>query len=220
MSTEPSKIVEFEIGEAFPADDPVARWLTALSISHNDIRHGNLRLVEPDQPAHEAIYYFRLVASHFKEIAEDLDQAYADWPEVKQFVDGLPTDALADFRTVLEVASNLEVDLGRLRNTSFHYPQLDKRKAAKGREKLQQAMQNAAGLSSRITVGPRFGDVRLDFADEVVVQFIGEDDVARPLMHQLQQGVLAFWRFCHHALDAYLRALPSANLTVSLDVAE
>src|SRR5687768_10424096 len=88
VSAEPVKLATFRIGDAFPADDPVARWITALAMSHNDIRHGNLRMIDPGTPDHERLYYLRLVASHFKEIADDLSQAYDTWPEVRTFVDG------------------------------------------------------------------------------------------------------------------------------------
>ncbi|MCW3048499.1 MAG: hypothetical protein JWO74_2783 [Solirubrobacterales bacterium] len=216
VTPKPNKVVEFRIGDAFSADAPLARWMTALAISHNDIRHCNLRLISAGRPVHESIYYFRLVASHFKEIAKDLDRASREWDEVRAFVDDLPEPARADFEAVLECASEMEAELGVLRNTLFHYPRLDRKNAAKDREKLQQAMKEAADLPGTITVGEYFGTVRFDFADEIIVQFIGEDDVAGPLMDKLQRGVLALWRFCHHAFEAYLATLPSTAYTVSL----
>lgn len=30
--------IEFEIGQAFPAASPVARWLTSPGMAHNDLR--------------------------------------------------------------------------------------------------------------------------------------------------------------------------------------
>jgi hypothetical protein len=215
MDFEGETKVEFRIGDAFPADDPVARWLTALAISHNDIRHGTIRLMQPDLQSHEGVYYFRLIASHFKEIAEDLDNSYAEWDEVTAFVDRLPQEARDDFAAVLDTASELEADLGKLRNTLFHYPELDKRKAAKGREKLQQAMRDAADLTGTITTGSKFGAGRFDYADEVIVQFIGENDVAVPLMEKLQAGSFSLWRFAHHAIAAWMEALEPGVVTIS-----
>jgi hypothetical protein len=205
---------EFRIGEAFPPGDPVARWLTALAMSHNDIRHANLRMIDAACAPPERLYYFRLVASHYKEIAEDLKQAYSEWEEVREFVDALGHDAQQDFRRVLQISERYEADLGRLRNTMFHYLELDKRGAAKGREKLQNAMRSAAVLRGQITSGDAFGTVRLDYADEVVVQLIGDNDAAELLMEAVRDGVLAFWRFCHWAFQAYLGSLSAGAVTL------
>ena len=68
MSDERPTVIEFEIGAAFPSDQPLVRWITALTMSHNDVRHGNLRLIEADEEdAATRLNYLRLVASHFYE---------------------------------------------------------------------------------------------------------------------------------------------------------
>jgi hypothetical protein len=36
----------FKIGDAFPADDTAARWLTSLTMALNDLLYTNRRLIE------------------------------------------------------------------------------------------------------------------------------------------------------------------------------
>jgi hypothetical protein len=201
--------VEFRIGDAFPMDDPVARWLTALAISHNDLRDGTLRMVHaPEDAASERIYFLRLVASHFYEIASDLRRDPDEWAEVKAFIAALPEGARRDLDKARDIADELDRRLGIVRNTAaFHYPELDRREAAKGREKLQNALKEAANNTGAITLGDEFQDARFDFADEVIVQFFGDEAETELLMQQLREGVVTLWRFIHHAFNAKLEQL-------------
>ncbi len=159
MNDDSRLVIEFEIGEAFPSDKPLARWMTALAMSHNDVRHGNLRLIDTGGDEATRLYYFRLVASHFYEIADDLKRDREEWVEVRDFIARLPEASRRDLDRVVEVAAELDRRLGILRNSAFHYLELSRRDAAKGREKLQNALMEAAGLTGRATVG---GDFRRD----------------------------------------------------------
>lgn len=202
-------VIEFKIGEAFPSSDPVARWLTALAMSHNDVRHGNLELIETaEADAATRLYYLRLVAGHFYEIAADLKRDLEEWKEVRAFIDGLPEEARYDLDLVIERADELDRRLGIVRNSAFHYLELNRRDAAKGREKLQRALDAAAELTGRATVGGDFRDIRFDFADEVLVQLLGEDEELHGLIEGLQEGVVAIWRFAQAAFKRYLNELP------------
>ncbi len=215
MSDERPTVIEFEIGSAFPSDEPLARWMTALAMSHNDVRHGNLRLMDADEvDAATRLYYLRLLASHFYEIAADLKRDRDEWHEVRAFVERLPDQARNDLEHVIERAEELERRLGIVRNSAFHYLELSRRDAAKGREKLQRALNDAAELTGRATVGGDFREIRFDFADEVIVQLLGDDDELRALVEGLQSGVVALWRFVHAAFKQYLGDLPKGTIQV------
>jgi hypothetical protein len=73
----------FRIGDAFPADEPIARWATVLSIAANDSIYLNIRLIDGGLPPELNIYYFRLLAAHFFEAAEWLANTRNTWPEVE-----------------------------------------------------------------------------------------------------------------------------------------
>jgi hypothetical protein len=215
VSDDRPTVIEFQIGEAFPSDAPVARWLTALAMSHNDVRHGNLRLLEADEDdAATRLYYLRLVAGHFYEIAGDLKRDRDEWQEVRAFINGLSAQARRDLDHVIQGADQLDRRLGIVRNTAFHYLELNRRDAAKGREKLQQALTDASGLTGRATVGGDFKEIRFHFADEVLVQLLGDDREMGALLEGLQSGVVALWRFVHAAFKRYLNELPEGVLHV------
>lgn len=87
------QIVRFEIGEAFPADDQVARWMTVCAMALNDLFLVNRwlfpRLEEkiPSEP-HETFYLGRAAAAHLFEAAAFLRRTERI-PPVKEFVGSL-----------------------------------------------------------------------------------------------------------------------------------
>jgi hypothetical protein len=48
----------------------------------------------------------------------------------------------------------------------------------------------------------------------VIVQFVGENDVAGATMEAVQQGTFALWRFCHHAHEAWLSSRASGAFAI------
>lgn len=63
-------------------------------------------------------------------------------------------------------------------------------------------------LTGRATVGGDFRDIRFDFADEVLVQLLGEDGDLHALVEGLQEGVVAMWRFAQASFKRYLDEIP------------
>lgn len=88
MVTEGEQIVGYRfprIGDVFPADDPVARYLVVVSIALNDVLAATKRLIEgleKDLPPHDNVYAMRLAASHIWEMLKFLEETESEWPEV------------------------------------------------------------------------------------------------------------------------------------------
>ena len=64
--------VRFRVGDAFPADQPLARFVVVLLLALNDLLPRNERLTEDrddELPPHERLYLARLVGSHLFELA-------------------------------------------------------------------------------------------------------------------------------------------------------
>src|SRR5438876_112511 len=85
----------FRIGDAFPADSPLARFIVAVAQGMNDSLLANTLFVESEKP-YEHIYFFNLASSHLFEVAETFRKAHRQWEEVRNFVARLNADRQAD----------------------------------------------------------------------------------------------------------------------------
>jgi hypothetical protein len=76
--------VRFTVKEAFPPDDPVARWVVALIMTLHDLLLVNRRLEETvdGAPEYENVYNARLAASHLWEAATFLRDADRRFEEI------------------------------------------------------------------------------------------------------------------------------------------
>src|SRR5688572_25001666 len=95
----------FRIGDAFPADAVVARWLTALTMGLNDLLYTNKRLIEQlegDAPAYENVYGSRLAGAQVWEVLKLLREGGTD-PDVAAFIDTLSQDAKTELAESLAV---------------------------------------------------------------------------------------------------------------------
>src|ERR1039458_10305372 len=173
----------FKIGEAFPADDPVARFVTVVAMISNDWQRLVQRMVELDDAdcVHEAaqaeqaallIENYRLQAALHYEAARLLQQAYERFPEVRNFIDGLTPEAIAEFRLVIggvtKGSPNYHGDwLSDARNATFHYSKLNRR------ERVGKGLAAAAEEIGAISLGDSFASVRFGFADKVALKWLG-----------------------------------------------
>ena len=141
--------IRFRIGDLFPADDPLARWLTGCMAALNDLLLVNGWLIprlESDGPHHVNVYLGRLGASHVFEVAKFLHHSERRVPQVRTFLDGLNADARAAYERVKAVGpAGTEPFAGQLehaRDHFFHYAALVPH--APDHEKLKQAMHEHA----------------------------------------------------------------------------
>ena len=87
------QIIRFKIGEAFPADDPLARWVTVCAMAMNDALLVNRWLIprlqeEVPSELHETVYLGRVAAAHLYEAASFL-RKYRRQPKIKKFIEDL-----------------------------------------------------------------------------------------------------------------------------------
>jgi hypothetical protein len=206
-----SREVRFKIGDAFPAEKPLARWAAVVAMALNDVLYVNSRIIDPDAPPEQHMFYLRLAASQSWEFAEFVRDTRRWWPEVDEFLASLPASVQADLETLLaplQQSHPAHARLQRLRNMIFHYPQVHPHQAQRGVEPLEHAMREAAELEGQIVAGKRLGATRALFADEIAVNLMGTShDVLVELLQILRPVVQALLRFCEAALNAYLRGL-------------
>lgn len=207
------KSVSFRIGDAFPAEDPVARFVTVVAMMSNDW----LRLMaiteaaEADSADVSGVHLlsFRQQAALYHEAAKFLAESRARFPEVDAFILSLDATAQDAYERVVggrdpKSPHFLGKWLVDQRNVTFHYPRMRREAAAHGDEELTDALTRVADLNGRIIEGKTLADLRFLFADEVVVQWTptGGDEAA---FEALARSVMALGQFGWAAMVAYLR---------------
>jgi hypothetical protein len=131
--------MRFPIERACNPDDPVAVFVTTLSIAFGDLRIVAKYVPRDDQPDHERIYFVNVMASHLREIVKVIDRQ-ADAPVIEDFVATLSDEARARARipeklgaTVLKDDERTLLDfLKRLRNDTFTTPTTRRARSACG----------------------------------------------------------------------------------------
>ncbi len=214
--------VTFKIGDAFPASDPVARFITVLGMMSNDWLRSIAEMLalddsDPDSEGRR-VSLFRQQASLHHEAATFIRDARRRFSEVEDFVASLSTVAQNECDQIVG-----GVDLGAPsyhgdwladhRNVTFHYPEMHPDKAEHGREEIAEALDAASELASSIEFSDYFGSVRFRFADEVAVQWLPDGPEQETLIEHLRESVLALSRFVQRAARAYMESRPSGTFT-------
>jgi hypothetical protein len=194
------------IGDVFPHDDTVARFVVAMSIARNDIRHALKeagRANDADDP--QFGYWVRIATGHFFEAADALGH-WRKVDEVKKFIATLPKDG----RDAMRDASSAIQKMGKgvlehSRNRTFHYPYPTSQYQTD--EELEQALKGLAKVEARLvveSVDP--GLFRLQFADEVAAALaLGKHD-PKKIREQLtiaRDGAVGFVNFATRVWEKY-----------------
>jgi len=152
--------LRFRIGDAFPADDPIARFITVLAMISNDwlrLLRDMLDLEESDWDADgRRVLLFRLQAAAHHEAATFIADTRRRFPAVDKFIDGLEDEAIQECEVItggINAASAHYLGdwIGRHRHVTFHYPEMHPEKAEHGKEEITEALQAAAELEGTIT---------------------------------------------------------------------
>src|SRR5579862_9604980 len=93
----------FNIGVAFPAQSPLARFVVAVAGALNDNLISNTLFVQATKD-YERSYFFNLASSHLYEAAETFRQAHRDWREVRDFVASLESQHRQEFERISALA--------------------------------------------------------------------------------------------------------------------
>lgn len=168
---EPANGLTFTIGRSFPADDPVARFVTVLAMMSNDLVRLITLLFDDDLDEGDRIFYFRLLASAFFEASTFLRESVPRWPELQAFVVSLGAEARGELERLAgacdaKSAFYLGDWIEGHRNVTFHYSEMHPERAAAGREEIGRALRDAADIESEITIGGELISVRFKFADQ------------------------------------------------------
>lgn len=124
---------EFKIGDLFPSDDDLGRWVMALSIIRNDIALTNHYLIQAmkksgDDLSPDSVYFFRLVISHLREAFRCQQYYETQFIIVKQFINTLDNESKNIYDNKLYPLYNpwnnsfIEKIARPIRNTFIHYP--------------------------------------------------------------------------------------------------
>jgi hypothetical protein len=193
--------LEFCIGEVFPANDELARWVMSLSIALCDLRVAAVYAVREEQPDYERGYFVRMLVSHMRELVKVLVVAVEKRDALRDFVAGLPPEVRAHYDEmqrlierpmVLRPKTTLFDELKRIRDTTWHYP-VSKAFV----DQLRDAMRRAAASGDRgVYVFPKGTELgyRAEYAD-LVAHFLaypldGTDEEVRAQFRELHQRLI------------------------------
>jgi hypothetical protein len=203
----------FRIGDALPASDPVARFVAELAMIYNDWRRTMDPMAVPVDQADGLgirLLHFRQLVGYSHEATEFLTGSRKRYPDtVDKFVRRLGKEALNEYDKVFTALAPVEAWAERQRNVTFHYPVMVPEKVKAGEDPFANALAAAAADTSSATFGPKYADVRFDFADAIVVHLLGfklpeQQDEVSELMQALREAHSALGHFILTAVSTHL----------------
>jgi hypothetical protein len=198
----------FRIGEAFPADDPIARFVTVLAMIHNDWLRSMTFMQEsveqhPEEGQGIRLMLARQQFAHYHEATTFINESRGHYhPDIDDFIASLDDVARAQYDEVMAPLAKVEQWLSDHRDVTFHYPWLIREKYEAGVEPVANALVAASDVEGTITVGETKASVRFGFADEVGVQLVGLFE-NRHLVKALSAARIALGEFVCAAMQRY-----------------
>jgi hypothetical protein len=186
--------LRFRVGAIFPAGNPTARYVMAVSIVLGDIRTVTELAGRDGQPSHERLYFVRLLEHHVREGLRLALVAHRERDDVRRFVSILPEEA----QNAREELERLDPFTGRTGAREDHGGPLH---VAMGRVAAMESCYRIDGVHKRA-----------DFADLVVATSMlpaGDDpedpDLAARIGEQSRRVLPPLVTFLEHAEAAWLR---------------
>jgi hypothetical protein len=222
------QIVRFKIGDAFPADDQLARWMTVCAMAMNDLLVVNQLLIPrlqeeiPSGPG-EIFYLGRVAGGHLFEAATFLRKSNRI-PVISEFVAGFnDEEAQSGYGALLHIgeggSGKFYEQLKHARNKSFHYQELFQGDHEE-REPVKQAL--AAHAQDELESGSTRGEIqdipplltgfRANFAYDIASEMLLPHDTDRefgPFIANVSEHIAKFTIFMKAALNAYTRTKPA-----------
>jgi hypothetical protein len=177
--------LRFRVGAIFPADNPTARYLMAVSIVLGDIRSALAQAGRADAADHERLYFRRLLDLHVREGLRLAVSEHRDRDDVRRFVSILPEEA----RTARAALEQAVEDGGAPDADTFGCSGM-LGETARLRSAIEQLADTETGYS---LVGD---EKRADYADLVVAQLL--EGAGERILEELVT-------FMEHAEAAWLR---------------
>lgn len=213
----PARTFTFRIGDAFPAADPVARFVAVLAMIYNDWRRTmDAMVASVDQPDGMGVrlLHFRQLVSYSHEATDFLTGSRKRYEEIDRFIASLNQEALDHLDKMFSALIPVEDWIRRQRHSTFHYPSMVPAKYEADKDLFAKALAAAADETSSATLGDTYGKVRFEFVDAVVVHLLGfklpkQEAEFRTLVQALSDARYALGVFVVAAVSTYLASLPS-----------
>jgi len=204
----------FQIGDVFPANDAVARFVTGLGMIVNDwhrsMKFMNDSLEAPADGEGVRMMLFRQQVAYLHEAAKFVADARHHNADVESFVASLDAAARSQLDTAMATAAELDPWLEGHRNVTFHYPKVVQAAHEHDDEELGTALAAAASEEGTITAEGPAGAVRFEFADVVALGLLGGLAVDAPLVEKVAEARLALGEFAYACFRAYLGTVDPA----------
>jgi hypothetical protein len=197
------------VAEVFPHDDPVARFVVAMSMARNDVRHALTQAGRAnDESSPEFGYWVRIATGHFFEAAHALQQ-WRQLPEIREFIKGLPQDGRDELRKASSALQKMGPGvLEHSRDRTFHYPYPTSRYQTD--QELADALKTLGGEEVTLVVeSETHGWFRLQFADNVAAALTLRKYDPANLKEQLvvaREGSVGFVNFATRVWEEYMRS--------------
>jgi hypothetical protein len=218
--TVPMARCRFRIGAVFPADDPVARFVTVLAMMSN-YWHRSMRAIDAATDDEDGpgirLMLARQQAAFYYEATKFIADTGRSFPsEVEGFIASLDESTKGHYdRTMAGLDTKSPHYQGWLkdhRNVTFHFPLLHPERDAHGDEEIANALISAANLEGTITAEDTIGSVRFEFADEVGVQMLPDIVDDPDVIKELGDATVALGLFMHGALLQYVESRPPGTI--------
>jgi hypothetical protein len=152
--------LRFRVGAIFPADNPTARYVMAISIALGDIRAALALSAREDLAEHERLYLHRLLRLHVREGLRLAVDEHREREDVRRFVEILPGEAQVAREELEQVAAvSGPPDDGDMRTALEELAEVESGLSMVGEEKRAQyadlvaAHLSAAGSSEQVVEG-------------------------------------------------------------------
>lgn len=210
----------FEIGEAFPAEDPVARFVTMLAVICNDVVRTAEEMARVDlnrsreEQARQVRIIRWLLATHFEAVDFIKESERRNRGPIAKLLARSP-EAEVMLRRVLETTNPSSeryfgASLKTARNTTFHYSTVDPNTVRHGTEDVFNALTSAADATDTIEArGTHVRDLRFWFADQVVLEWLPPINEQGELINRIMAANDELIHFTEHVVALHLTALPT-----------
>jgi hypothetical protein len=156
------------IPDVFPPENPLARFVVAMSMANNDINRAFRDLLRSsDENTPDFTYRVRVTIGYLVEAIDALNFYSATLPEVLELLKCLPTDAQQQLKIVrgtLQKAGSKA--LAAVRDNTFHYPSPNPAYKPSSDEKLRDALAALGHIGVQMHYDGDTKAMTFNFADE------------------------------------------------------
>jgi hypothetical protein len=156
------------IPDVFPPEDPLARFVVAMSMANNDIGRAFRDLLRSaGEGTPDFAYRVRVIIGYLVEAIDALNFYSAKLPEVQKLLKRLPTDAQQQLKIVrgtLQKAGSKA--LAATRDNTFHYPSPNPAHKPTSDEKLRDALAALRHIGVHMHYDGDTKAMTFNFADE------------------------------------------------------